>query len=311
MDPERRLQFFEYSKHVAQTHDRHMCGFEKGFKIIKRIGSESKFGEVYLTEADYEGQHIEAAMKMLPVKSKNKAELDFYKTFNNYVTSYVNPHYPLVFFTKTCTNCPFERFDKKECYIAFKELADGDLKMWIQKKHSKAEFASLWAQICIMGMGLEKAHIIHKDLHWGNMLFHETPKENKNKYYHYIIGGQNVYVKMVGYHWVVWDFGKTIDEQLPYNTSLIHDMYKIGHMARWLLKAEPRTIKPPKFLIDLCENIINFCTDAQYQPSRVTYADLMDLLHTKLKTIAPTILLINPKTPPKKALIINATPFVV
>lgn len=307
MNPNDRIDFFTYAEKVANAHKKKTCGFKEGFKIVQRIGSSSKFGEVYLTEANHNGRKLDAAMKLMPINHRNHDELEYYKKFNKYVLSYTNPHFPLVFFSKTCHHCPFHDLDPGSCYVAFKELADGDLKMWLKKKHTNKSFLSFWAQTCIAGMGLEREKLVHKDLHWGNILFHKIPETNKNKYLHYTYNDHNIYVKAIDEQWVLWDFGKTIPEE-PYKRSLSVDMYRIGHIGKWSKEHQRRKTDKmapmPAKIYDLCSKILKFSDESTYI-TRHTYFDLLLLLQAEFKSIDATVLLIDPPKPPNEHDIIN------
>ena len=56
--------------------------------------------------------------------------------------------------------------------------------------------------------------LIHKDTHAGNFLFH---KIKKGGYIHYVFNKKNIYIKNVGYLWIIWDYGLAKDmNQLHY-----------------------------------------------------------------------------------------------
>lgn len=329
MDNTSRLDFFNMAKRFANQHSNNVCAFhsENGeFKIEKRIGSESKFGEVYLVSSKHKvknknndkGKSLQAAVKLMPVNYKNERELYYYNLFNDYVTGMKNPHYPLVFYSRTCTQCPFEnsvfvRGSRPShrsigCYVAFKELADGDLKQWLKTKHTIESYLSLVSQTVLAGFAIEKEGLIHGDMHWGNMLHHSVPSKNKGKYIFYLIKDFKVYIKIVNEHWVLWDFGKMKTTTDPYRTSFNIDMDRISHIAKWirenreLSKDFPALPKAIERLYD------NFNTYVRSRPIG-DYTSLLLFMHEYMKAINPTILLVNPLKPPPTKSLINTTPY--
>jgi predicted unusual protein kinase regulating ubiquinone biosynthesis (AarF/ABC1/UbiB family) len=175
------------------------------------------------------------------------------------------------------------------------ELAQGDLKMWLGKKHTNASFLSLWAQIAIAGNGLEKEGFVHHDLHWGNLLYHNVPKDNVYKYLHYKMDGHDVYVKIQKEHWVLWDFGKMQQAILPYETSLRIDVTRISHFAKWAKNKKKFPMIDEK-IQRLCNNISNAAHTLK------TYFDFLLYLEHQFKTIDDTVLIIDPLEPPSKVI---------
>ena len=325
MDLDKRLQFYSRGVQFVRDHDADICGFGPGthpssptasthhyssspFNVMTRLGDSGKYGEVYLAKSVYKGKRLEAAMKLMPITYKNKAEVGYYKHFNEYIKSGKNPHYPLVFHSRTCTMCPFHDRPSDACYLVLKEVADGDLKGWLKRKHSNAAYISLWAQLCISGFGLEQTNMIHNDLHWGNVLFHKVNRGNKGKYMYYNIGKFNIYVKFTSEHWVLWDFGLSVSDNPPYDTSLVEDMDRISGMAHWAEKRhskDPKKYpKPPPMFTDLCKNIQEYL---QYLPHNATYIDFLIELERMFEPIDKSILLIDPAKPPSSHRIINPT----
>ena len=88
------------------------------------------------------------------------------------------------------------------------ELADGDLKMYLEKKThiwNPALVTNCLFQIAAGLYSLEKFYdLTHNDLHFGNILVHEV---KPGGFWHYKIDGANYYVPNMGYLFVLWDFG--------------------------------------------------------------------------------------------------------
>jgi hypothetical protein len=307
MDPNERMKFLEAATKFVSGHDKSICAFnDRAFRIEKRIGSSSKYGEVYLVSARAQRGILQAALKLMPIVARNKAEIEYYKRFNAYITNGMNPHFPLVFHSKTCKSCPFQHMPQEDCYITLKELADGDLKMWLTKQHSPAAFCSLWAQTAIAGMGLEKEGVIHNDLHWGNILFHKVKKSNKDKYTYYKLEDHHVYVKNTGEHWVLWDFGRSEKWRPPYESSLQIDMERIAHVAKWASskhrKHPPEMPDFPKTVKDLYSHVNDYLITTW---STTRYIEFLIFLQRCFNPIDTSVLLIDPPNPPPPSKVIN------
>jgi hypothetical protein len=232
------------------------------------------------------------AIKIMPINTKNKNEIKYYNIFNTYVLTNKNPHFPMVFFHRTCNDCPFQNLVPQKCYVVMNELAQGDLKMWLRKKHTVASFLSLWAQIAIAGHGLETEGLVHHDLHWGNILHHTVPKHNVHKYLHYKINDHDIYVKVQKEHWVLWDFGKMKPAVYPYETSLLTDISRISHFGKW---AKDRGFA----VIDSkVQHINNSISDVISSQILTTYFDFLCYLRDQFESIDKTVLLIDPIKPP-------------
>ena len=144
-----------------------------------------------------------------------------------------------------CPKCKFvdkQIRGKKEkpCLLVVNELADGDLKTYLEKKihiwHPELVTNCVF-QICAGLYALEKFYdMTHNDLHYGNILVHEiTP----GGFWHYKIDGHNYYVPNLGYVFLLWDMGmahipgkiKGRPEFFTIDASPIPSETDIGHIC--------------------------------------------------------------------------------
>ena len=310
-----RLKFAEYVQQIAKQHHHSICDFRTGFTIIKRIGSHSIHGEAYLVNGEYKGKSLYIAVKMMPDIRDNKKELQLYTAFNKYIVNHKNPHFPYIYSYKTCPSCPYRGMElqklqdlkKVECIIAFNELANGDLESWMKQTHTDTEFASMWAQIVMSGFGLELKGLVHDDLHWGNILYHQVPTF-ASKYTHYTIGRDHIYIKNTGQHWVLWDFGMMYKSKSKKSVNV--DMYRISSMWRWKdedVKAGKGSPMPHAQSM-LCYQISQLVL---FSPDVSSYLVLLNKLVGLLRTLDPSVLLINPIKSPSPQEIINGRPYEV
>jgi predicted unusual protein kinase regulating ubiquinone biosynthesis (AarF/ABC1/UbiB family) len=114
-----------------------------------------------------------------------------------------------------CKACNGVYLKLDECILLFSELADGSAAKYFPlsiKNDKIEELIAMFCQVLMACLTLEKHEIIHGDLHFGNILYHEEEEEKMNtgKYLHYNYNGKHIYVKHLGKLWVLWDFGNMI-----------------------------------------------------------------------------------------------------
>jgi len=98
---------------------------------------------------------------------------------------------------------------KKSFYFLLTELANGDLKTFLEKFHNDHYLllnAFVQIFISLMFFYQETKHF-HNDAHWGNFLYH---KVKPGGYFHYKIFNKDYYIENYGFLWVIWDFGNAI-----------------------------------------------------------------------------------------------------
>lgn len=299
MNDTKRIEQHMNRTSFANKHKNDICAFnDLGFKVERKIGTRSKFGEVFVVSADVDDGKTTAAMKLMPKNPKNTNEVRLYRLFNGYVENYKNPHFPLVFYDRLCNQCPYQQQPRAECYVVLNELADGDFKMWLRRRRETPEFMSFWSQMAIACMGLEQEGLIHGDLHWGNLLYHKVHPDNIGKYTHYVLKGNDVYVKNTGQHWVLWDFGKTKNAIPGRCTSVNVDMRRISHSLKWTKNQYNWSV--PKKVSSMYRHIQDRLRRTH---SYMNFLKTLQSIYAQLEE--KDILLINPATPPEPSNIIN------
>lgn len=252
-----------------------LCKLDGSIEKIQRIGTKSVYGQVFLVSERAHPQHFAAAKVMYATKD-NQKEIAWYKYFERWVTDGKSPHFPLVYFHKLCgKTCAFDESamaDKKQknkkkddiapphgrkhtdkCIVVLSELAKGDLRTWIQNgKHKVPDFLSMMGQLFMALWVLMQEDVVHNDLHWGNLLYHETP-QLKGKWMTYHMGDSKIQIRNQGVLWVLWDFGK-MRRVASSPLEVIHtDAYRILHFSRW---ATGEKWKVPSKVGRLCEHLV-------------------------------------------------------
>ena len=151
-------------------------------------------------------------------------EYDILSKCTKLVLNKVTCNLPMIYDLQIC--------EKEDKVIFYNELANGSFINWIYLEHSEEEWESFLFQFW-MGMFVLQKHfkIIHNDLRFGNVLYHETNKAT----YKYVINDKEYYLQNCGYNFVIWDFGgakfvtdNEVDKKkLDYSTDLhfFHDAY--------------------------------------------------------------------------------------
>ena len=304
----------EINKIIKNVSTEDYCNFKKGFEKIKRIGTKSAAGEVFVGYNSSNKLPTYVAIKMMPIKEVNYNEIKCSKFFTTYVLNNISPHFPIMYGSKKCTSCNYDdkRRYKGDCLILLNELAEGDLKMYLKSPHNSLELLCTIGQIIMTCLAIEHAGLVHNDMHWGNYLYHNVPEYN-GKYFHYRYFDvnyrkeHNIYLKNYGTVFIGWDFADAYPPQYNVNDTLNIDLNRILHINKWALE-EGYPIFP--------DFVNNICTLLKQAARNNTYGVIGLLLYFNSLLYQPTVgkriqelLLIDPPIPPNKNKLINSTPY--
>ena len=230
-----------YKKNADKT-----FSYRIGNRIIlkKRIGTDSVYGIVYLSEfREKEKKIFTFASKVYEfVKQKAEMELDILHKMTDIVRMDICPHFPILYGYVICKkidnfdNDSFVKSNSKDKSVSqkirkfpdlikknkksiiitlFNELANGDLWNFIKKYGTNTIFlvnAIIQQFLSIMFFNYHTGRI-HLDCHPGNFLYHII---KPGGYFHYNIFGEDFYLENIGILWVIWDFdlSKKLDQAL-------------------------------------------------------------------------------------------------
>lgn len=208
--------------------------------LLNRIGTKSVDGEVFkacylLSCKKYiavkkihieipkkEEKYINNYYSLDAVNSHSIwSELLFLKAMTELVKNKICPNLPMYFNNYICKNCDNKTGDN--CMYIVNELANGDLKMYLNTyTYSFDELMSCYYQIFLALYCIKKQYnLFHNDLHFGNVLFHNLDKSNKEiKYWKYKLNNSiEIVVPIYSKLFVLWDFGRsTIKNKIePYD----------------------------------------------------------------------------------------------
>lgn len=307
-----RVNYAERINDILQNYTRRdFCEFKKGFEKIKRIGSKSVYGEAFIAYNGESKLPIYTAIKLMPKNIDNENEATMYRFFQTYVVNGLNPHFPMVYASHTCTTCQYDnkRHFRGKCIALLNELAEGDLKSYLKMKHTSYDLITIYGQIIMSCLAMEHAGYVHHDLHWGNYLYHKVP-EYKGKYIHYEYHDDSnrkhsVYLKNNGYMFIAWDFGKMTPQNYM-NDNVYIDIYRIFHINKWASEEGGYPIFPNQ-ANTICNQI-----KASANSSR-TVAEVLQsynrILHQQQNKRIQDIILFDPPNPPSANKIINSIPY--
>lgn len=231
---EERLAVYERVRQALKGgDDQALCGLHGPFVKVKRIGTPSAYGKVYLVE--HKATRIRMAAKVMAKTAPHMREAKHYEDLEGLVLERKTPHMPLVFKARVCDLCEKDiiaTVPTKKCVVLLSELGDGDFRSWLEaKKRSALEVFSFIGQI-MMGLHvLELKGLKHNDFHWGQQLYQEQPSL-KGQYLAYKIEGHDVFVLHTGFLWTLWDFGM-MKKVKGAREAVRTDLYRILHFPKW------------------------------------------------------------------------------
>ena len=230
-----------YKKNADNT-----LSYRIGNRIIlkKRIGSDSVYGIVYLSEfREKEKKIFTFASKVYEyVERKAKMELELLTKMTDIVRMELCPHFPILYGYVICDNIfnfdkdsfvksnPNDKTmsqrpikfpeliiskNKSKIITTFNELANGDLWNFFKVYYKRTDLLlnALIQQLLSIMFFNYYTRRIHLDTHPGNFLYH---KIKAGGYFHYNLFGEDYYLENLGILWVIWDFdlSKTLDEAI-------------------------------------------------------------------------------------------------
>jgi hypothetical protein len=208
---------------------------DKKIILTKQIGSESRYGVIFLTSADFSTTTV-FATKLMIVDKHNYIETILSKKLSNITLKDINPHFLLVYKSficdyKTTINKKLPTIIRNNnYYISINELADDNLKNFLLAINDPELIANAYIQILlsILSFHYHTKGVYHRDCHYKNFLYH---KIDKGGYFHYKIFDKDIYIENKGYIWMIWDFGLAKIEEYQ-KLDRLNDYFKINDFFR-------------------------------------------------------------------------------
>lgn len=193
-----------------------------------RIGSNSRYGIIYLTTSK---DYYKFATKLTPVHVQNYTEIQIAKKLSNVTLKDKCPHFLIVYKVMGCNNnrelttLP-NLIKNSDYFISVNELVSGNFRNFLLNSNPNEELIINALQqilIAILSFHTFTGGLFHNDCHYRNFLFH---KIKPGGYFHYNIYGKDIYVKNLGYIWLIWDFG-LVRMDKSYSKKRLADYFRI------------------------------------------------------------------------------------
>ena len=181
--------------------------------LVKRIGTSSKYGYIYITKIKNEIGKYPIAAKLMIQNNRNILESELNSKITELIiNTKISKHFILTYKVIKCNILSNKKLpdiiNNRTYIILLNELARGDLKHLCKKKDflkNNELLYNVFAQIMLSILTFHNLGYIHRDCHWGNFLYHYN--NNLTGYYHYNINGKNYYLKTSKYSMYIYDFG--------------------------------------------------------------------------------------------------------
>ena len=198
--------------------------------LIKKIGTESINGVIYLTVLkNVLGGNL-LASKITPISKDNYKEINIMNNITDKVISQKKSRHFLMMYKFFV--CPRNRLgiqvsDNKRL-ITINELAHGDLKMLMKDRNVIANDELMYNIFIQTFLSITSFHNLakyyHDDAHHGNFLYQKNKEEG---YYHYVYKSTSYYLKSCEYNIMIYDFGYATKFKKKSNKKAITDYIRI------------------------------------------------------------------------------------
>ena len=199
-------------RNTTNGHKTYTIGDSKQIEVSRQIGTASKYGVIYLSNIK-DKEKYKFAIKIMKKIKGNLDEIKILEKLSAMTLKKVTPHFPILYKTFECSfphtgdNYP-KLIQKGTHLIVLNELADGDLATILFEPNFHSSFEIIKNTLQQIYISILTFHLytnkIHADCHYGNFLYH---KIKAGGYIHYKIYDVDVYIKNLGYLWIIWDYG--------------------------------------------------------------------------------------------------------
>lgn len=203
--------------------------------LQKQIGSNSKYGAIYITSIDKAVGKYPIASKLMEINRSNSVE----KCLNEHITTKImkkklSRHFIFTYRTFICNNISSNVppiIKNLNYFVNLNELAHGDLKQLCKSKtyvEDDSLVYNVFIQVMLSIMSFQSIGYTHGDCHYGNFLYQRNIEQG---YYFYKINDINYYLNSCKYTMLIFDFGfaKSIDKSNILTYKVIDDYMRIIH----------------------------------------------------------------------------------
>ncbi len=207
--------------------------------LIKKIGTESVAGVIYLTVLkNVLGGNL-LASKITPIHKDNHREIKIMKKLTDKVISQKkSKHFLIMYKHFVCPPMSILDLIKKPLdeelvspdkrLVSINELAHGDLKMLLEDRKIVSNDELMYNLFIQTFLSIASFHNLaghyHNDTHYGNFLYQ---KNKETGYYHYTYNNTSYYLKACEYNIMIYDYGYATKSYKKYNKKALLDYIKI------------------------------------------------------------------------------------
>jgi hypothetical protein len=198
--------------------------------LIKKIGTESVNGVIYLTVVkNILGGNL-LASKITPILKDNYKEINIMKNLtDNVISQKKSRHFLMMYKFFVCPKNKLGiQVSNNKRLISINELAHGDLKMLMKDRSVIANDELVYNIFIQTFLSITSFHNLakyyHNDAHHGNFLYQ---KNKEVGYYHYIFKRTDYYLKACEYNIMIYDFGYASKFKKKSNKNAIVDYMRI------------------------------------------------------------------------------------
>ncbi len=198
--------------------------------LIKKIGTESINGVIYLTVVkNILGGNL-LASKITPILKDNYKEINIMKNLtDNVISEKKSKHFLMMYKFFVCPKNKLGiQVSNNKRLIAINELAHGDLKMLIEDRNVIANDELIYNIFIQTFLSITSFHNLakyyHNDAHHGNFLYQRNKEVG---YYHYKYKNTDYYLKACEYNIMIYDFGYAAKFKKKSNKKAIIDYIRI------------------------------------------------------------------------------------
>uniref|UniRef100_A0A6C0LNY6 Protein kinase domain-containing protein n=1 Tax=viral metagenome TaxID=1070528 RepID=A0A6C0LNY6_9ZZZZ len=173
--------------------------------LRKRIGSKSRYGQIYLTSIPSLTKVYPIATKVMPDNMNNRYEINIMLMITtDILLKNLSRHFLMIYGGCVCS----KQIAKKLKLISINELADGDIKMLINIPEDVGNTELMFNLFIQTFISIATFHnlvgYVHRDTHYGNFLYQTNSEKG---YYHYVFQGTSYYLKACKYNIIIYDYG--------------------------------------------------------------------------------------------------------
>ena len=207
--------------------------------LIKKIGTESVGGVIYLTVLkNVLGGNL-LASKITPIIKDNHREIKIMKKLTDKVISQKkSKHFLIMYKHFVCPPMSILDLIKKPLdeelvspdkrLVSINELAHGDLKMLLEDRKIVSNDELMYNLFIQTFLSVASFHNLaghyHNDTHYGNFLYQ---RNKETGYYHYTYNNTSYYLKACEYNIMIYDYGYATKSYKKYNKKALLDYIKI------------------------------------------------------------------------------------